>query len=77
MNNHIEYKGFVGTIKFCDVDNIYHGKVIGLPNTYISYHGDSLESLYADFVDSIEFHLLPDVDETEPNVAPYAEPMTG
>jgi len=76
MNNHLKYKGFVGTVNYCDIDNIYHGKVIGIPRTYISYHGDCLESLYNDFVDSIDFYLLPNIDETKSYVTPHAERMT-
>jgi predicted HicB family RNase H-like nuclease len=64
----MKYKGFVGTVDFCDEDKIYHGKVIGIPNTYIGYHGDTLEALKKEFIDAIEFHLLPDeITNEEPN----------
>jgi len=57
MNKQLEYKGFVGTVEYCDTDNIFHGKVIGLPNTLINYHGDTMQSLYDDFVEAVNFHL--------------------
>jgi len=66
MNNRLEYLGFIGTINYCDVDKIYHGKVMGLPNTYISYHGKDLESLKNDFTEAIDFYLLPDEEAEAP-----------
>ena len=63
MSNTLEYKGFVGTIEYCDEDKIYFGRVPGLPKTMISYHGDDLESLRNDFIEAVEFHLLPDDED--------------
>ncbi|MCL2189804.1 MAG: antitoxin HicB [Defluviitaleaceae bacterium] len=63
MNNTLEYKGFVGTIEYCDEDKIYFGRVHGFPKTMISYHGDDLTSLKADFIEAVEFHLLPNESE--------------
>jgi len=77
MSDQLEYKGFVSTIEYCNVDNIYHGKVIDMPRVYISYHGKDLESLNADFIDSIEFHLDPDTEEADSYISTYVETMTG
>ena len=60
MNNILEYKGYKGTIEYCDVDKIYHGKVVELPKTYINYHGHSIEELTKDFREAIDFYLLPE-----------------
>jgi len=57
MKSKLEYKGFLGTVSFCSDDKIFYGKVVGLPNTLINYHGVDMESLYNDFIDAIEFHL--------------------
>jgi len=73
MSSRLEYKGFIGTVNYCDIDKIYHGRVTGIPNKLISYHGDDLESLYADFVDSIDFYLLPNIDEPKSYIAPHAK----
>ena len=63
MKNRIEYKGFVGTVEYCNEDHIYHGNVEGLPKTWIMYHGSTMEELQADFIEAVEFHLLPDCEE--------------
>ena len=63
MSNTLEYNGFVGTIEYCSEDKIYFGRVPGLPKTMISYHGDDLESLKKDFIEAVEFHLLPDDED--------------
>jgi len=64
MSNTVKYKGFIGTVEYCDEDKIFFGRVQGLPKTMISYHGSDLESLKKDFIEAVEFHLLPD-DTTE------------
>ena len=64
MSNEIYYKGFTGTIDYCNVDNILYGKVISVPKgTLILYHGDTIDEIIKDFHDAIDFHLLPNVDE--------------
>ena len=64
MSRVLEYKGFVGSVEFCDEYKIYFGRVQGLPKTMISYHGDDLDALEQDFIEAVEFHLLPDEDES-------------
>ena len=59
-NNLLEYRGFYGTVEYSAEDDILFGKVVGVPNLLIMYDGDSLESLKKDFMESIDFHLLPD-----------------
>jgi len=73
MNNLLEYKGFYGTVEYSAEDNLLYGKVIDLPNVLIMYDGDSLESLKKDFMESIDFYLLPNEDATEL----YAERLSG
>ena len=60
MSNLLEYKGFYGTVEYSADDNLLYGKVVGLPDVLIMYEGDSLESLKSDFVEAIDFHLMPD-----------------
>lgn len=66
MIDRLEYKGLVGTVEYCQEDNIYHGKVIGLPGVLIMYHGADLDSLKDDFREAIDFYLLPSQDDTAP-----------
>ena len=64
LSNEIHYKGFVGTINYCNQDDILYGKVIGgVPEgTLILYHGDTIEECKNAFHEMIDFHLLPDVE---------------
>jgi predicted HicB family RNase H-like nuclease len=61
----LEYKGYVGTVNFCEEDNLYHGKIEGLPKTYINYHGESMEKLKKDFMEAVDFFLLPSEDSSD------------
>ena len=63
MINSINYRGFIGTVEYCDEDKIFFGRVEGLPKTLISYHGEDLESLKKDFIEAVDFHLLPCEEE--------------
>ena len=64
MSNEIYYKGFTGTINYCNIDNILYGKVTNVPKgTLISYHGDTIGEIINAFHEMIDFHLLPEVDE--------------
>lgn len=62
MNDRIMYKGFIGTVEYCRADSIYHGRVEGLPKTWIMYHGKNMEALQKDFEAAVDFHLLPEED---------------
>ena len=63
MSNEIHYKGFTGTINFCNTDKILYGKVTNAPKgTYISYHGNSIEEIMNDFHEAIDLHLLEEAD---------------
>jgi len=63
MSNEIYYKGFTGTIEYCNADNLLYGRVVGVPHTYISYHGHSIEEVISAFKESIDIYLLPEADE--------------
>ena len=70
MMQQLEYKGYVGVVNYCDEDKIFYGSVENLPKTMISYHGVDMESLMKDFMEAVDFHLIPDdVLSTEPNLA--------
>ena len=60
MSDYLEYKGFKGTVLYSAEDDVLYGKVVGVPNVSIMYDGKCLESLKADFMEAIDFHLLPD-----------------
>lgn len=44
MCNTLTYKNYICTVNLSEDDGIFHGKVIGIPDS-ISFEGDTLESL--------------------------------
>ena len=55
MSNEIYYKGFTGTINYCNADNILYGKITNVPvTTLFSYHGDTIEECINAFHESVE-----------------------
>jgi predicted HicB family RNase H-like nuclease len=52
----MEHMGYYGTVEYSDTDDILFGKVIGVSGL-ISYEGDSVQSLKADFEGAIEDYL--------------------
>ena len=72
MNNFIEHKGYVGTVEYSAEDNILFGQVVGIRGL-ISYEGDSIEQLKADFVEAIDDYLI----ECEANGKEPQQPYSG
>jgi len=56
VSDMLEYKGYNGTVEYSDADKILYGKVLGVKG-YMSYIGDSLESLRKDFEEMIDDYL--------------------
>ena len=56
MNNLLEYKGFYGNVELSETDNILFGKVMGI-NGLISYEGDNVVNLKADFINAVDEYL--------------------
>lgn len=52
----LEYKGYGGTVEYSAADKTLFGKVVGVKG-YLSYVGDSLESLRKNFEDMIDDYL--------------------
>ena len=55
--NVLEYKGYYGTVEYSANDDVLFGKVIGV-NGLISYEGDSVQSLKADFEEAVDDYLV-------------------
>ena len=55
-NNHLQYKGYIGSVEFSEKDNVFHGKVIGI-KSLISYEGDSVSSITKDFRNAVDEYL--------------------
>ena len=60
----IEYKGYVGTIEYSPEDNIYHGQLLNIDDS-INYDGTSIEELYMDYQEAVDFYigLKKDIEE--------------
>jgi len=56
MKNMLTYNGYFGSVEYCEVDNILHGKIIGI-NDSITYHGDSVKSLKKSFIEAVDDYL--------------------
>ena len=56
MNNTITYKNYIGTVNFSEDDSVFFGKVSGIKDS-ISFEGDTVESLIADFHMAVDEYL--------------------
>ena len=56
MSGVLEYKGYCGTVEYSAVDNVLHGKVLGIRGL-ISYEGDSVQCLRRDFENAVDDYL--------------------
>lgn len=56
MNKTFQYKGYVGNVEFSEEDDIFYGKVLGI-RSLISYEGESVTELLADFHDAVDDYL--------------------
>ena len=63
MNDIVKYKGYYGVITYSLEDNLYVARVVGIGQSYISCHGDTLDEAIEEFKISIDFHL--EVSEAE------------
>jgi len=56
VSNLLEYKGYYGTVEFSAADKVLFGKVLGIKGL-ISYEGDSVQNLKADFEGAVNDYL--------------------
>jgi predicted HicB family RNase H-like nuclease len=56
MKNLLHYKDYIGSIEFSEEDGVFFGKVLGIKDL-ISFEGDSVDSLTADFQNSVNIYL--------------------
>jgi len=72
MNNTMNYKGYVARVEFDPRDNIFVGRVLGI-NDSISFHGETVSELTADFHQAIEHYL----DDCKANRRKPEKPASG
>lgn len=57
MKEVIEYKGFIGSVQFNSIDEIYFGKIEGIEDL-ISFEGKSVTQLEKAFKESVNDYIL-------------------
>jgi len=69
MKNTMEYKGYIGSVEFSEVDELFFGQVQGI-RSLISYEGTNAKELVKDFHEAIDAYLeLCKEEGTEPERA--------
>ena len=56
MKNTINYKGYFGSVKFSDEDDVFFGRIIGI-NDRITFEGIDVKSLRQDFENAVDEYL--------------------
>ena len=56
MKNTMEYKGYIGSVEFSEIDEVFFGKVLGI-RALISYEGTTAKELIADFHEAVDAYL--------------------
>lgn len=57
MKNTMEYRGYIGSVEFSEVDGVFCGKVQGV-RALISYEGTNVEELVEDFHGAVDDYLI-------------------
>jgi len=55
-NDHLRYKGFVGTAQFSNEDDVFFGKILGIRDS-ITYEGATVKELKKDFKAAIDDYI--------------------
>ena len=62
--NTLAYKGYIGSVEISEDDNCLYGKILDLPNsTLITYEGETIAELRADFHQAVDDYLAYCVSE--------------
>jgi predicted HicB family RNase H-like nuclease len=56
MNDVLEYKGYLGEIRFSNEDEIFYGKIVGI-NDLVNFEGNSVKQLKKAFRDAVDDYL--------------------
>jgi len=56
MKNLMEYKGYSSKIEYSDIDEVFHGKLIGI-NGLVSFEGTTVKELKREFKEAVDRHI--------------------
>ncbi len=69
MKNTMEYKGYIGSVEFSEIDGLFFGKVQGI-RSLISYEGATASELVEDFHGAVDDYLaLCEEEGEQPEIA--------
>jgi predicted HicB family RNase H-like nuclease len=55
--NTMHYKGYTGSVEYSEADHCFVGEVLGLEIDSITYEGNNIDELRADFEDGVESYF--------------------
>lgn len=55
--NTLQYKGFLGSVKFSEADGVFFGKIEGI-NALVNFEGESVKELTEAFHEAVEDYLV-------------------
>ena len=70
---YLKYKGYIGSVEYSETDDCLFGKVLGLAKICITYEGNDIASLKADFEESVDEYL----ESCKKNNIEAAKPFKG
>ena len=56
MKDALTYKGFIGSVHFDSVDEIFHGKIEGI-NDLVTFEGDSVKEIERSFHEAVDDYI--------------------
>lgn len=56
MNDHLQYKDYIGAIHFSTNDEVFYGKILGI-NDLVSFEGQSVKELKKAFKEAVDDYL--------------------
>lgn len=55
--NTLTYKGYIGSVNFCEKDNVFFGKIEGI-NGLVNFEGESVKELTEAFHQAVDDYLI-------------------
>ncbi|MCL2355514.1 MAG: type II toxin-antitoxin system HicB family antitoxin [Oscillospiraceae bacterium] len=56
MKNIMEYRSYSSKIEYCNEDEIFYGKILGIDDL-VSFEGETVEELKKDFKEAVDYYI--------------------